>query len=106
MARPLVHNTQFDPNTKWVWEVEFYDDDSNPEDVSSYSFTFTLKNATGTTIWAINNIDFTRPKNYSVSFEKSQAVINALPSGVYTYSFKVTNGDVVDDEWVYGKIIR
>lgn len=106
MARPVTHNTQFDPNTKWIWEVEFYDDDSVATDVTGYSFSFVLKNSSGSPVWTINNVDFTRPKNYSVRFEKSQAVINALPTGVYSYSFKVTNADVIDDEWVYGKIIR
>lgn len=106
MARPIQHNTQFDPNARWVWEVEFYDDDSVPENISAYAFSFVLKNASGATIWNVTDGEFTRIKNYAISFEKSQPTIQALPQGVYSYSFKVTNGDVTDDEWIYGKIIR
>ncbi len=106
MAKPVTANLQFDPGEKFVWDLSFYDDDNNPIDVSAYTFTFTLLNSVGATIWSLVNSDFTRPNNFSVRFERSSSIISALPSGTYTYSFKVTNSEVTADEWVNGKIVR
>lgn len=106
MAIAQEFNTQFDPNEKFVWEIEFLENDDTPIDVSTWTFQFILTSPSSTTVWTINNADFTRPNNYTVSFEKSQATINALATGIYTFSFKVTNTDVTNDEWVSGRIAR
>lgn len=104
MASSATYNIQLDSSEKFVWNVSFKNDDDSELDVSEYEFRFEMKNSTGAVVW--NETITDRPNNYTVQFEKSQPVISALPSGVYTYSFYVTNSSVTDDIWVSGKVVK
>lgn len=72
------------------------------EDISTWEFHFTLTDSDDVVIWDITNGLFTRPDNYTISFEKTVAQVAAVDDGFYTISLLVTNSTMTDYEWING----
>lgn len=103
MPTPVTYNRFVDKQQVFSFLLKIRDSSTQQYvDISAWQFNFILYDSNLAVVWNVQNADFTRADNYTISFSKSVAQLSSVTDGIYTITLLVTNTDMTNNQYMQG----